>query len=317
MILRDWRQADAGLVRACYERERRSWRDDLGWDTAWTWATIEHARVTWGLPGLLALDDTGAVRGWSFYMRDDGTLHIGGLVSSSADTTQRLLEAMLATAPAAAACFIRDRAPALADTLRRHGFEAEPYLYLARPLTRDDIADPDPALAAGLSCDSWRDADVGAAARLLRAAYPRGAGRHLAPDGSLDAWTKYVAGVVAQSGCGRLDPAATRVIRAGGELQALALVTSIAPETAHLVQLAVHPDQRGCGVGTALLGEVLRRTAVAGKTALTLLVAEGNRAARRVYAAARFADQARFTAARSQAPAAAAVRHLVSASSSQ
>ena len=45
MILRDWRTADPALLRSCYNLEERSWRDDLGWDTAWTWTTIEQARV--------------------------------------------------------------------------------------------------------------------------------------------------------------------------------------------------------------------------------------------------------------------------------
>ena len=91
MILRDWRDADSRLLRSCYEREQRSWQIDLGWDTTWTWATVEHARVSLGLPGLLALDDDGTVQGWAFSMKDGATLHIGGLVASSQPATTALL----------------------------------------------------------------------------------------------------------------------------------------------------------------------------------------------------------------------------------
>jgi ribosomal protein S18 acetylase RimI-like enzyme len=296
MILRDWRQADAGLMQACYERERRSWRDDLGWDTEWTWATIEQARVAWGLPGLLAVDDHGEVRGWAFYMRDGGTLHIGGLVASSADVTQQLLDAVLATAPSASACFIRDRAPDLIGALQRGAFDPERFLYLSRPLTPADSVEATERQA--IVSAGWRQADVGPAARLFHEAYPRKAARHFAGDGTLEGWMKYVAGVVGQGGCGHLDPDATRVIRDGDELMGVAMVTVIAPETAHLAQLVVHPNCRGRGIASALLREVLARSAASGKSAMTLIVSEQNRPAQQVYEAAGFVQRGLFVAGR-------------------
>ena len=298
MILRDWRQADPTLLRSCYDAERHSWRQDLGWDTTWTWATVEQARVTRGLPGLLAFDDDRELRGWAFYLRDGGTLHIGGLVSSSPDITRQLLDAILKTAPDAAACFIRDRAPELSDALRIRGFDAERFLYLSRPVRPGERPQGTPELHGPDVTDSWCDADLAAAARLLWEGYPRTASRHFAPDGSIEDWTKYVAGVVGQGGCGRLDPDATRVIRDGDELRGLALVTSIAPETAHLAQLVVHPEHRGRGVASALLREVLARAAASGRTAMTLLVSERNRPARQMYGVAGFTERGTFVAGR-------------------
>jgi ribosomal protein S18 acetylase RimI-like enzyme len=297
MILRDWRHADPALLRSCYDAERQSWRQDLGWDTTWTWATVEQARVTRGLPGLLALDDEGMPRGWAFYVRDAATLHLGGLVAASPPVTNALLDGILATAgdTSRAACFIRDSAPGLIAALLARGFDAERFLYLSRPLTPEDGHD---RADGQVRADVWRHADLSAGARLLQEAYPLESGRHLVPDGTLDDWTKYVAGVVGQGGCGLMDPVATRVHREGDRLQGLALVTSIATDTAHLAQLVVHPGCRGRGIASTLLREVLASAVSTGKQTMTLLVSERNAPARRLYEALGFTARGTFVAGR-------------------
>ncbi len=295
MILRDWRDADAALMQACYAREQRSWHDDLGWDTTWTWATVEEARRGWGLPGMLACDSDGTLLGWGFAMPDAGALHIGGLVASSPAVTTALVDALVAAAsPSAAACFVRDRAPGLVDTLAGRGWQVERFLYLSRPLDPGDAR-----LGAAIeTASAWRDADFVAAARVLQSAYTPSAGRYFAPAGTFEEWAKYLSGVVQQAGCGRLDRAATRVARDAGDLQALALVTSIGPATMHLAQLAVRPELRGCGVATRLVREALASAAGSGAAAMTLLVGEHNHPARRLYESLGFVERSAFIAAR-------------------
>jgi ribosomal protein S18 acetylase RimI-like enzyme len=297
MILRDWRDADAALMQSCYDREQRSWLHDLGWDTTWTWTTVEQARVSWGLPGRLACDDDGTLLGWAFSMRDAGAMHIGGLVASSPAVTAALLDALIAEADPAAdvACFVRDRAPGLVEALAARGLAVEHFHYLARPLS---AADACPVAGFNDPANAWRDADFVASATLLQKAYSPDAGRHFAPSGTFTEWGKYLSGVVQQAGCGLLDRTATRVARDGGDLQALALVTSIGPGTMHLAQLAVHPSVRGCGVATRLLRDAIACAGAAGATEMTLLVGEHNQAARRLYASLGFAERATFVAAR-------------------
>jgi ribosomal protein S18 acetylase RimI-like enzyme len=297
MILRDWRDADSALLRSCYERERQSWQEELGWDTTWTWATVERARASWSLPGLVAFDEAGAIQGWAFSMKDGSTLHIGGLVAASPPVTSALLERLLdSPVPAGgAACFIRHRAPGLLEALASRGFEIERFLYLSRPLAP---ADTRPVAGFHSPATSWNDRDFTGAARLMQACYSAGAGRHFAPSGTIGEWAKYLSGVVQQAGCGLIDRDATRVQRVAGTLQALALVTSIHPETAHLAQLVVHPDWRGCGVATRLIREALACAARAGRRAMTLLVGERNESARRLYASLGFSERATFVAAR-------------------
>jgi ribosomal protein S18 acetylase RimI-like enzyme len=308
MTLSDWRGADPAVVREGYARERRHWQEQLGWDTSWTWMQVEQARAAGRLPGLVARDASGRPRGWAFFVLDHGTLHIGALVADDPGTTAALLDGALAAAADASAhavaCFILDRAPGIAAALAERGCTVEPFLYLARELCfppegRSDDArgwlPPAGGSEAIVLAESWADADRSAAGTLLRTAYTANAGIHFAPDGD---WARYVSGVIDQAGCGAFDAGLSRVVRRGTQLEALALVTSLSPATAHLAQLAVNPALRGRGLGAALVRQTLEAAAAAGKSSLTLLVGEHNRSARRIYEGLGFAPRATFVATR-------------------
>ena len=299
-LVRDWREADPDLLRAWYDTERQHWHDALAWDTSWTWATIERARVTWGLPGLIAVDESGRMQGWTFWMLESGTLNVGGLTAVGDAATAALLEGILdagARAEAdATSLFILDRASGLDAALGARGFDLERFLYLSVPLVASGFPGP-PKPQRG---EGGSRPDVTAVASLLHASYAPGAALHFAPHGTMEEWTSYAKGLVDQRACGVVDPDATRVVGDERGLQALALVTSIAPETAHLAQLAVRPDCRGRRLAATLLEEACGRAAASGKAQMTLLVGESNAAARRLYESRGFTQQATFTAARCQ-----------------
>lgn len=296
MTVHDWRDAAPSLLRACYAREQRAWLQRLGWDTAWTWAQVELARVRGGLDGLLAVDSHGTVQGWTFGMLEHGRFHIGGLVASSPEVTAVLLDAVVDShaSDTEIACFIHDRAPGLVDALSARGFEVEPFPYLCRPLTALDARQAS-TLVEGAS--TWDDTDFAAAAALLEASYRPDAARHFAPGGAFAAWVRYLSGVVHQAGCGRFDRVATGVSRDVDGLQGLSLVTAISARTAHLAQLAVHPQARGHRVATRLLRHALSHAAREGRAAMTLLVGEHNQPARRLYESLGFDERATFVAA--------------------
>jgi ribosomal protein S18 acetylase RimI-like enzyme len=292
MMLRDWRAADAATVRACYDREQAHWRDALSWDTAWTWETIEQARTASGLPGFLAVDATGRVRGWTFFVVEDGRLDIGGLVADDEAATAALVDGAMVTAEEIGteqvACFILDRAPGLATAFRERGFDIERFDYLSLPLA--DRPQPKP----GLPPDAWRQDDLPAADDLLAAAYTPEAARHFAPDGD---WRRYVSGLISQAGCGTFDPALTRVVRGATQLDGLIVVTRLGPATAHVAQVAVHPERRGRGMARALVATAAAAAAAAGNIEMTLLVGERNTPARRLYSSMGFVPRASFVAA--------------------
>lgn len=295
-MLRDWRGVDPAVVGGLYERERRHWRDVLAWDTAWTWATLERARTAHRLPGTIAFDAANRAAGWTFYIAEHGTLHLGGLVSESAATTAELLAAALAAASArdAVSCFILDRAAGLEAALTERGFGVERFHYLSLNLADVDAG----ATSADVESAPWRDDDIAAAASLLSGAYAGDAGVHFAPTGD---WRSYVSGLVTQAGCGVFDPRASRCIRGATGIDALVMMTTLSPATAHVAQIAVHADRRGRGLASRLL----RRTAIAARAAgmatLTLNVGARNAAARRLYDAMGFSERATFVAARREA----------------
>ncbi len=66
------------------------------------------------------------------------------------------------------------------------------------------------------------------------------------------------------------------------ELLGYAILWIVAEES-HLLNIAVRPDERGRGVGRALVRECIRRSAKAGAQAIYLEVRQSNRVAIRLY----------------------------------
>jgi ribosomal protein S18 acetylase RimI-like enzyme len=295
MNVRDWRDADPADTQLLYAREQDFWVRELAWDASNSWREIEQARTSWGLPGRIAIDHKRTVRGWSYYMPDGDTLHIGGIAAESTDATEALVDACLEMAavpprPVRVSCFVPDRAEGFEAALVERGFSCEHYHYLSRTLTPS--ADPVGAPEAG----GWRDADLLDAAELLRTAYGE-QGRQFAPRGTLTEWEHYTRGLVERPGCGDLEPAITRVVRDAGHMIALVLTTRIAPGTIHLAQVAVHPGRRREGLGRRLVDEACRLAQPRAARQATLLVGEKNTAARKLYASMGFEPRATFIAA--------------------
>jgi len=68
---------------------------------------------------------------------------------------------------------------------------------------------------------------------------------------------------------------------------------NLAPGTWYVHALAAYPEYRGCGVGTALLGEADKLAATAGARELSLIVSNTNTGARRLYERNGFREAAR------------------------
>ena len=293
MRIRDWRYADTPAVEALYEAERRQWLTDLGWDTADAWPEIEGARTAGRLPGLLAVDDHGTICGWTYFLVDDRVAQVGSLVGESPEATRALVDSVVARAAGHAecvTCFSYNRAPGLEAALTAHGFELTSYQYLSRVAPALDPFRSDGA-------DAWRDDDEKPAADLLRTSYGSN-GRFFAAHGLPQEWQRYVHNLVAYPGCGRFDRTATRVLREGGRVTALVMMTALGPGVAHVAQVAVHPERRGQGLAGKLLERALAMSHAAGRSRATLLVEDGASAARTLYARLGFRPCATFIAAR-------------------
>lgn len=298
MTVTDWRQQDADRLAPLYAVEAERWRRDLWWDTSRIWREVEEARRAGVLPGFVAHGADGRVRGWSFHMRHRDSVQLGGLVADTAEATAQLLDAVErspeAASASAAMAFGHFAAPGLEAALAARGMVVERYRYLARRL---------PAAAGPTRGDlrSWQAEDLMSAAAVLASAYGADPARPFAPGGRLDEWMAYLGQLLGTHGCGEFAPEWSVVApAAGGGLEAVALVTRLAPDTAHLAQLAVRPEAQGRAAGTALLASVLARSRKGGCHTVTLLVAQANRRAGRLYERAGFSEVAVFVSGSSR-----------------
>jgi ribosomal protein S18 acetylase RimI-like enzyme len=291
----DWRDAAPDTVAPLYRHGRERWLRELGWETSGAWQQIEQARTTWGLPGLLAVDDGGQVRGWSYFHLQDTILHVGGLIADTPLATRALVGTLAGLARAEGidglSCFVFEEAPEIYAELERRGFAPEHFIYLARDLQ------PSMQAPAVPHADGWTDGDLTGAAALLRAAYDADDAKYFAPGHTAAAWERYVRSVVDQTGLGSFNPAATRLVRNGDRLDAAVLMTALSADTAHIAQVAVHPSRRREGLAAALVEGACHRAAQSGCRQATLLVGASNRPARRLYGALGFYPRAAFVAA--------------------
>lgn len=299
MNVLDWRGVPPREARALYCREREIWNRQFHWETESTWNTVEIARTTWGLPGFVAEDRAGRITGWTFYMPEESVCQVGGLVSDSQAATDALIARLMTLAREGKrlSFFMADRAAALDAVCASHGITLDTHHYLERSLvglnTRAGKGAP-PSHALTLS--TWRNGLVADAAALLRRAYGE-RGHVCAPGNTLAEWKRYVEAIVTHTACGELAPTLSRVVHAGTSLSAIALVSLLAERTAHLVQIAVEPSLRGQGVAGMLLREVMTAAAAHGCTTMTLMVADANLTARRLYEREGFRTTGRFVSA--------------------
>jgi ribosomal protein S18 acetylase RimI-like enzyme len=293
VVVRSWREADPADTQFLYDREQEYWVRELAWDASSAWREIEQARVAGDLPGFIARDADRTVRGWSYFLREGETAHLGAVVADTPQATGALLDACLEAAmrpakPARVSCFLPSRAQHFEAALRERGFVCERYRYLSRPIAPDEGSEESGA---------WSDGDLVPAAALLRESYGSD-GRHFAPRGTPEEWELYVRSLVERPGCGVMEPAITRVVRGDRGLEALVLVTRISPGTLHLAQVAVHPSRRREGLAQRLVEEIFRVGSSRGARQVTLLVGDRNTAAQALYARMGFAARSAFVAGR-------------------
>jgi ribosomal protein S18 acetylase RimI-like enzyme len=293
VTVRSWRDADPADTQFLYDREQEYWVRELAWDASSAWREIEQARIAGDLPGFIARDAERTVRGWSYFLREGETAHLGAVVAEMPQATGALLDACLDEAlrpakPARVSCFLPSRAEHFEAALRDRGFVCERYRYLSRPIA---------AMEGAEESDAWSEGDLVAAAELLRESYGSD-GRHFAPRGTPEEWEHYVRSLVERPGCGVMEPAITRVVRGGRGLEALVLVTRISPGTLHLAQVAVHPSRRREGLARRLVEEILRVGFSRGARQVTLLVGDRNTGAQALYARMGFSERSAFVAGR-------------------
>jgi GNAT superfamily N-acetyltransferase len=303
MIIRDWRTAGVEAVSRLYAVETARWRRDLHWDIEGQWPTVESARRSGQVPGLIAQSSTGDALGWSFQVVHRDALQVGALVSDSPATTERLVNAIMTSAEGRAArsvmMFGYFEAPGLDGCLERYGLAMERYRYLQKPLETEagESAFAAPELRRDrLTSRTYDHAKATDVTNLLIASYAAvDPLRPFAKTGRRDEWIEYVTQLTVANGCGTFEPALSPVVPGEfGGLHGAALVTRIAPAVAHLAQVAVHPVVRGRSLGHRLVARAMTAARDQGCDRFTLLVSEKNTRASSLYARMGFVDGGAF-----------------------
>lgn len=309
----DWRNVPGPELERCYRFERARWIEQLHWDVAPTHRLLEGARLTGQAPGVIARDAIGEPVGWAYYLLNQRTLQIGGLVARNGEVTRALLDAVLRSPEADMAselrCFAFPMSGALESALARQRFAIRKHLYLARKLTPSGASDAW-RLRSRLSITHWDEEEAVATVRLLARAYAGVASaRCFAPHGRLDEWVSYLAQIVKLAGVGHFVPRMSLRATLPGEtdLAGVLLATDLGTAAfrtgaAHIAQIVVDPTIRRRGLARDLIETACALAATAGYEQVTLIVAEDNDAARTLYAAAGFEPVSHFVHAVRSAP---------------
>lgn len=300
MSVRDWRGLTRIEVEPWYRAEQAWWMQALAWDTSSNWTVVEQARAAGTLPGLV-LYDGAAATGWAFFLMHRSVLQLGALTARTPEAAAALLDAILAAPEAqrarGAMVFVPVVRGWLADVLAARGFSVRPFRYLLRQL--------DPSVDGPATGQAFATTRLTEVAALLSRAYPGAdSARPFAPGGTWEEWVDYTAQLVAHTGCGTLVPdcsvleeRATEGPAAVRGLVGAVLTTRLAARTGHLAQVAVDPASQGRGIGDRMVRSALARLRAHDFTQASLLVADDNVTAGRMYARLGFEEAGRFLSA--------------------
>lgn len=303
MKIVDWRQVDARALALVFARERVRWLIDLGWDTRESWVEVEKARTGWGLPGLAALDDSGRVRGLTFFHATGRRFDLGGVFAESPSVRDSLLDAAIEICEQGdsetLSAFLYAGASPPAERLAERGFRLEAFDYLVASVdaehdvrgTGRERERPD------VEYRSWHRDDVPRVARLLHASYDAAHAHPFVASHTESGWVEYVERLVLYSGCGTLLEDASMLAWSGQDLVGAVLVTHLGPGTAHIAQLAVHPRWRRQRLADGLLDAAGAVIGQDGYGRLTLLTSSRNLGAQALYRGRGFVSAATFVSA--------------------
>ncbi len=302
ITLQDWRTAATEDLEPLYDAECARWYGLLGWDYRPTCGLIEAARTAGRLRGLLAHDRFGKPVGWTYFLTHQDSLQIGNLVAGDDRVAHALLRAVVSGAEAKRArrlsCFLFPRGDAVERALSSHGFSLLPHTYLRQALRPNAAWERDGMrfAAGGYVVRDWAVHTIPELVRLFCSAYEgTRESRCFAPDGGVEQWSLYLHHLVHTPACGRFEAALSALVETDEQrLAGAVLVTALSDRTAHIAQMSVAAGQRRRGVGSSLVILACERAREARYEEMTLLVAESNDRARRLYDRLGFEPVAKF-----------------------
>ncbi len=317
--IRDLRLFTGRDLRTLLEEEARLWRLRLRWDYTQSIQLLLSYLDSRILPGFVAIErSTGLVHGYCFSVYETHKAVVGD-VFAIGDNAQALellllnhLLPMLQHTPGVerVESQLLLESDALQEPFREHDFTAHRRLFMEAnlPDLRELLptnglvrspGEPINPLPPSLKLVRWTPVHYQPAGDLIHRCYEQHGDSYINDQyRSVQGSLRFLHNIVRFPGCGVFDPENSFVVRddRGGQLEAIALVSRVEPDVAHITQICVSPRRRGHGMGRMLLRHVATQLASKGFSAITLTVTEANTPALTLYRSLGFHERLSFYA---------------------
>ncbi len=317
--IRDLRLFTGRDLRPLLTEEARLWRERLRWDYTQSielLLTYLDSRI---LPGFVALDHvTQTVCGYCFSVYETQKAVVGDVFAIGHEPLAvnilllHHLLPMLQHTPGVdrvESQLLLD-STALQIPFRESGFASYRRLFLEAevPDPRELIPEnsllqrpdePSFQLPSNLRLTRWLPTHYQPAGDLIHRCYEGHSDSHINDQyRSVQGSLRFLHNIVRFPGCGVFDAENSFAVRdeRSGQLEAVALVSRVETDVAHLTQLCVAPRRRGYGLGRMLLRYAATQLASRGVRAITLTVTEANAPALKLYRDLGFRTRTAFCA---------------------
>lgn len=294
MEILDLRHFTSGDLRPLLERESQLWSRVLAWDYRGSAEMILRYLDAKILPGYAAIEG-GVVRGYAFFVYEGskgviGDLYVDEALAAGPEAQQAIAEELLGhvietlqNSPGIRrieAQLLVHESGAVTRKFVSEGFARHRRVFLSLPLAGGGDQRPTAGHGrAGIELRRWSEDDFQAAAGVITAAYRDHIDSEIndqyrTVSGSL----RFLNNIVRFPGCGTFDHEASFVAVDGPSrtIVGVVLCSKVKDDVGHVTQVCVLPEQRGRGVGEALIAATARELARRRFAALSLTVTEAN-----------------------------------------
>jgi GNAT superfamily N-acetyltransferase len=317
--IRDLRLSTGRVLRPLLTEEASMWRERLRWDYTQSIELLLGYLDSRILPGFVAIDRaTGAPRGYCFSVYESGKAVVGDAFAIGDDAAAievALLEHLLPMLQHTPGVDRVESQLMLESEALQPAFEAYEFFAHRRLFMEVELPDsrellpgnslvrhaeePLPQLPPSLKLTRWIAPHYQPAGDLIHRCYEGHGDSHINDQyRSVQGSLRFLHNIVRFPGCGVFDAENSFVVQdqRSGQLEAVALVSRVEPEVAHLTQLCVSPRRRGYGLGRMLLRHVATQLAAKHLQAITLTVTEANTPALQLYKNLGFRERLGFYA---------------------
>jgi ribosomal protein S18 acetylase RimI-like enzyme len=292
----DLRHFRSPELRPLLEEESRSWAQALSWDYSSSAEMILRYMDARILPGYAATEN-GRVMGYTFFVYEGSKGVIGDLFvhreagARGHEMEEQLLNHVIETLQQSPgvrrieAQLLLYRESSMARPFAEGGFRRYPRLFMSLPLN-GGAGSTGAAQFPDVEFRRWSEEEFQGAAAVITAAY-RGHidseinDQYRTTGGSM----RFLNNIVRFPGCGVFDPEASLVVRSKLTRAPLGVIlcSMVRSDVGHITQVCLVPEQRGRGLGRALIqcsaAELRRR----GSKTLSLTVTQANSGAVNLY----------------------------------